>query len=310
MNMQSNVMGEAAAAAPAMAPAVITPLQRFTWLVKREVWESRSIYIAPLAAAGLILFGFVVSLARMPEKIRAREALEALQQRELTQQPYIFAAGLVMAVTLMVAAVFCLDALYGERRDRSILFWKSMPVSDVETVLSKAAIPLLVLPVITVAATFITHVVMLLASTAVVAGNGLSVGMLWNQVALVPMTATLAFHLVGIHGLWFAPVYAWLLLVSAWARRMPFLWAALPPLGIAVVEKIAFNSSHFAGMLGRHFMGAPTGPDFSSRGMAMDPLGHVHLGDFLASPGLWIGLLLTAAFLAGAVRLRREHGPI
>jgi ABC-2 type transport system permease protein len=110
-----------------------------------------------------------------------------------------------------------------------------MPVSDAETVLSKAAIPLLVLPVITVAVTFLTHFVMLLVSTAVVAGNGLSVGTLWNQVALGPMTATLAFHLVGIHGLWFAPVYAWLLLVSAWARRMPFLWAVLPPLGIAVV---------------------------------------------------------------------------
>jgi ABC-2 type transport system permease protein len=164
--------------------------------------------------------------------------------------------------------------------------------------------------VITVAVTFVTHVVMLLVSTAVVAGHGLSVGTLWNQVALGPMTATLAFHLVGLHGLWFAPIYAWLLMVSAWARRMPFLWAVLPPLAIAVVEKIAFNSWHFAGMLGRHFMSAPTGPDFSSQGMAMDPMGHVHLGDFLASPGLWIGLLLTAAFLAGSVRLRREHGPI
>ena len=310
MNTRSNVMSEAAAATPAMSPAVITPMQRFTWLVKRELWESRSIYIAPLAAAGLILFGFVVSLVRMPEKIRAREALEALQQRELTQQPYIFAAGLVMAVTLMVAAVYCLDALYGERRDRSILFWKSMPVSDAETVISKAAIPLLVLPVITVAVTLLTHVVMLLVSTAVVAGSGLSVGTLWNQVALGPMTATLAFHLVGIHGLWFAPIYAWLLLVSAWARRMPFLWAVLPPLAIAMVEKIAFNSWHFATMLGRHFMSAPTGPDFTPRGMAMDPLGHVHLGDFLTSPGFWIGLLLAAGFLAGAVRLRREHGPI
>lgn len=310
MNTTLNVMSDAAVAAPAAAPAVITPLQRMVWLVKREVWESRSIYIAPLAASGLILFGFVVSLARMPEKIRAREALEALQQRELTQQPYIFAAGLLMAVTLIVAAVYCLDALYGERRDRSILFWKSMPVSDVETVASKAAIPLLVLPVITVIATFVTHLIMLLASSAVVAGAGLSVGRLWGQVALVPMTATLGFHLLGIHGLWFAPIYAWLLLASAWARRMPFLWAVLPPLAIAVVEKIAFNTWHFAALLGGRFTSAPTGPDFSSREMAMDPLAHVHLSEIAASPGFWIGLLLAAAFLAVAVRLRKEHGPV
>jgi ABC-2 type transport system permease protein len=228
----------------------------------------------------------------------------------LLQQPYIFAAGLIMGVTFVVAVFYCLDALHGERRDRSILFWKSMPVSDVETVLSKAIIPLLILPLVTVGITFATQLVMLLFSSAVVTGTGLSGATVWSQVAIGPMWIMLLFHLLGIHGLWFAPIYGWLLLVSAWARRMPFLWAFLPLFAVAVVEKIAFNSWHFAEMLAYRMMGTPAGADFTSTGMAMDPLTHLNLGGYLVSPGLWLGLLVAAGFLALAVRLRREHGPI
>ena len=59
---------------------------------------------------------------------------------------------------------YCLDALYGERRDRSILFWKSLPVSDLTTVLSKASIPIVVLPLLTFAVTVATQLIMLLSA--------------------------------------------------------------------------------------------------------------------------------------------------
>jgi ABC-2 type transport system permease protein len=112
-----------------------------------------------------------------------------------------------------------------------------------------------------------------------------------------------------VHALWYAPIYGWLLLVSGWARRAPFLWATLPLLAIGVVEKIAFNTSHFAAMLANRISGdaaAVTVPG----GLPMDPMTHLTLGHFLSSPGLWIGLALAAAFLATAVRLRRYQGPI
>ena len=74
--------------------------------------------------------------------------------------------------------------------------------------------------------------------------------MLWTQVHLFPMSLMLLYHLITVHVLWHAPFYGWLLLISAWARRAAFLWAVLPIIAIAFVEKIAFNTSHFATFLG------------------------------------------------------------
>jgi ABC-2 type transport system permease protein len=117
-------------------------------------------------------------------------------------------------------------------------------------------------------------------------------------------------HLVAFHGFWYAPIYCWLLLVSAWARRAPILWATLPLLAIGIVEKIAFNTSYFAALLQYRFAGGPEGDTFTATRASMDPLTHLHPGQFLLSPGLWIGFAVAAAFLAAAVRLRRYRDPI
>jgi len=115
-------------------------------------------------------------------------------------------------------------------------------------------------------------------------------------------------HLVLVHGLWYAPLYGWLLLVSAWAKRVPFLWAVLPPAAIGVVEKLAFNTSYVGTML-RDRLGGLSGDAPSGDGMNMVMLA-TPLTQFLTAPGLWIGLALTAVFLYGAVRLRRVRGVI
>jgi ABC-2 type transport system permease protein len=309
MNTQSNPIPDTPVEAQGSAPAVIPATRRMYWSLRRELWESRSIYIAPLAVAGLILFGFLISTIHLPSKMRTALALDPMQQHELLTQPYSFAALLIMATTFVVAVFYCLDALHGERRDRSILFWKSLPVSDLTTVLSKASIPLVVLPLLTFAITVVTQWIMLLMSSAVLLGSGLSVATLWTQLSFSQMSLMLLYHLVTVHALWYAPIFGWLLLVSAWARRAAFLWAGLPVLAVALVEKIAFNTSHFAIMLGNRMGGgaeAVTAPG----SVPMDPMTHLTPGHFLSSPGLWIGLALTAAFLAAAVRLRRYQGPI
>ena len=256
--------------------------QPLLWSIRRELWETRSLYVAPAAVAAVVVFAFLVSTF-------ARS--HAAQTTELSR-PYDFAAVMLMAVMFLVSIFYCLDALHGERRDRSILFWKSLPVSDLTTVMSKLAIPMLVLPVITWIATMATQFVMLLLR-----GTGAP----WGEVAASwPMVL---YHLITVHSLYYAPIFAWLLFVSAWARRMPFLWAFLPLAAIAIVERVAFQTSNFGHMLGRRVSGG----DMDMKGPM---LGHFMPFDFLMKPGLWIGFAIAAVFIAAAVRLRRAHGPI
>jgi ABC-2 type transport system permease protein len=287
------------------------PLTRLMyWSIRRELWENRSIYIAPLLVAAVFLFGFLISMITLPHRMHAALALDPLKQHQIIEQPYTIAALLIMATTFIVAVFYCLDAFHGERRDRSILFWKSLPVSDLITVLSKASIAIVVLPLLTFAITIVTHSIMALLNTVVVLGSGENVATLWTHLSLFQMSLMLFFHLLGIHGLWYAPIYGWLLLVSAWARRAAFLWAALPLLAIGALEKMAFNTSYLAGMLAHRLSGGSDGAAPATGGMSMDSLTPLTPGQFVVSPGLWIGLFITAAFLAAAVRLRRYREPI
>ena len=135
MNTQTQVI----AATPAAQPLY--------WSVRRELWENRSIYIAPLAVAALGLSGFVFTLIHPPKsKDMGLAAINPSFDPTGLAMPYSHAAMLLLLTAFIVVFFYCLDALYGERRDRSILFWKSLPVSDLTTVLAKASMPLAVLP--------------------------------------------------------------------------------------------------------------------------------------------------------------------
>jgi ABC-2 type transport system permease protein len=307
MNTQSNAIPESPLESQVIAPAVIPATRRMYWSLRRELWESRSIYLAPLAVAALILVASLIGTIHLPGKLH-NPSLDPMQQQELIEQPYTFAALLLMFTTFVVGVFYCVDALQGERRDRSILFWKSLPVSDLTTVLSKASIPFVVLPLVTFAVTVVTQGMMLLLASARLLGSGQS-ATLWTHVSLFQMWVMLLYHLVAVHALWWAPLWGWLLLVSAWARRVAFLWATLPLLAIGILEKIAFNTSHFAALLGHRFLGSPGSVASSGNGMSMASL-TPSPGQFLASPGLWIGLAFAAACLAAAVRLRRSREPI
>src|SRR5712675_3421889 len=140
------------------AVPVPTPAPRpLRWSVWRELWENRSIYIAPLAVAVVVLFGFMISTYGMPERRRGVLLMDLAKQRALISEPYDVAAMMLIFTVFIVGVFYCLDALHGERRDRSILFWKSLPVSDFTTVLSKVSIPLLVIPLLSFAITLVTH---------------------------------------------------------------------------------------------------------------------------------------------------------
>jgi ABC-2 type transport system permease protein len=304
MNTQTNARPESFDS-QGIAPAVMSATRPMYWSVRRELWENRYIYIAPLAVTVVMLFGYLIASIG-----RAMSVADPAQRVSVLTEPTDFAALLIMGTAFVVGVFYSLDALHGERRDRSILFWKSLPVSDVTTVLSKASIPLVVLPLLSFALTVATQSIMLLLSTAVLRGSGLSVVPLWTHMPLFQQWLMLLYHLVAVHMLWYAPIYGWLLLVSAWARRAAFLWAALPWLAIGIVEKLAFNTSHFAAWVGYRFSGDAAGGSFAADNVSMDHLMHLTPGKFLITPGLWIGLAFFAACIAATVRLRRYQAPI
>jgi ABC-2 type transport system permease protein len=316
MSTPSNAMPDSSVGAQTIASPLISPVRQFFWLVRREFWENRAIYMAPLASAGFVFFGFLLSMITLSHRIRTAETHDLSQLHDIIVIPYFIAVGLILFTAVVVTVFYCLDALYGERRDRSILFWKSMPVSDLNTVLAKAFIPIVVLQLLPFAIVVATQTLMLLLNSAALVGSGQSAAALWTQLALFQTWMVLLYHLVTVHMLWYAPIYCWLLLVSAWARRTPFLWAFLPPIAICVVEKIVFNTSYFCNLLKYRLTGpaesvamhadpgAATSYDMRS---AMMP---IPLGKFLSTPGLWIGLLFAAAFLYAAARMRRYRDPI
>jgi ABC-2 type transport system permease protein len=306
MNAQSNALPQAPLAGdPGRKPA--SPVQPFYWSVGREVWENRSIYIAPLIVAFVVLFGFLVSTIGLPERRREVLLLDPAKARAAIELPYNMAAIMLILTAFVVGVFYCLDALYGERRDRSILFWKSLPVSDSITLLSKATIPLVVLPLVTFAIVVATQFVMMLWTSMLLISHGMSPASTWTYVPLFSNSFILLYGLAAI-ALWHAPIYGWALLISGWVRRATFLWAVLPFLAVAFFERITFGTSHFASMLKDRLMGfAPEAFAFQMHSVDCPQLTPLK---YLSTPGLWFGLLFAAAFVFAAVRLRRYRGPL
>jgi ABC-2 type transport system permease protein len=274
--------------------------------VRRELWENRSITLAPAAVAALLLLGFLAAAIRRGNSL----GLDALTSGEVVV-PYNAVCGMLVVTAFLVGAFYCLDALHGERRDRSVLFWKSMPVSDLVTVLAKASVPLLVLPAVVFPIVVACQLVMLSASAAVLAIGGGSVGDLWARLPLFQSWVA-AVYALAVLALWHAPLYAWLLLVSAWARRAPILWAVLPLVAISAVERVAFGASYLGALLAHRLTGwlwlAFAMPAKGSP--PPEPLAAMTPLRVLGAPGLWIGLAFAAVFLAAAVRMRRHREPI
>lgn len=300
-------------------------MKRMLTLVRRELMEHRAAWLVSAVFGALfvlvqLLAVFGLSRVGLNDREVSLEVL-ASQADAMGGQGAMLIVLLPMAMTLafvvsIVVVFYLLDALYADRKDRSILFWKSLPVSDLQTVGSKYLTALLAMPAQAVAVFILIAVVswLLIGSAMLWAGSGQFLAQ--GPFAAVKAIVIMAYALLAI-GLWLAPVHGWLLLVSAYARRAVLGWAVLPPVLLIVAEKIVFDSRHFATMLAARFSGGLelALADQRSMGVAID--GDVvvaafpTLGEFLtpgrllAAPGLWIGFALAVAFLAGAIWLRR-----
>ena len=294
-------------------------------LLRRELVEHPASWMVPAVLGALFVVAAlfaVFGIARVGiDEIQfdsdlMAEAADPMQIRAVLMVMFLPIATLFSGVISVIIAFYLLDALYAERKDRSILFWKSLPVSDLKTVGSKYLTGLLVMPLQALAMFLATAVlVWLIAGLAgAVAGTGQL--LLQGPLALLQAVIVMAYGLVAF-GLWLAPVHAWLLLVSAFARRAVLAWAVLPPLLVIVAEKVLFDTQYFALLLGQRLSGgmelafsgkgsaaiAAEDEGFSAVFPALSDL--MTPGRFLAAPELWGGLAVAAIFLAGAVWLRR-----
>ena len=278
----------------------------FYWSVRRELWEHRSLYLAPMIVAAVALIGIVISVVTSVTSSLAKvAAMNPVQQTSLLSAPYSMVAILVMITTVIVGCVYCLDALHGERRDRSILFWKSLPVSDATTVWAKASIPMLVLPLIAFVIISMAQLITVFVSTLVVLAHGISVETLWSKLPFMRMPIGLFYFLV-VTALWYAPVYAWLLFISVWAKRGTFIWAVVPPLAVFAIVATSSASSTVEAFIRSRLIGAfEQGFIKSSGGQTLpDP------SKLISSPELWIGLLIAAGLVFATIRLRRRREPL
>lgn len=330
------------------ATATVHPTHKFKLLLKREFWEHKGGFLwAPLIAGGISLLLTVMAvigglvfanraansgeleidgvnvngldLEFLTRRLGPAELAEVGQGMDLT---LFLSSGWPFIVLTFVVFFYCLGALYDERKDRSVLFWKSLPLSDAQTVLSKVVSASLVAPLLAVAASVVTMFCFgAVISLVVLAHGGNPWTLIWGPAS--PLTL-IAGHLawIPVFALWSLPTVGWLLLCSAWARSKPFLWAIMVPLfaGIFVswfdlMEVLNLPSDWFwSNVVGRVLLGTVPLVDLAYRdgfGQVDGPEGLLHdlsPANQLATLGtvdVWVGALFGAAMIFGAIRLRR-----
>lgn len=325
MSMPTITLADSPNSAPDTAPAAYPPTRLLFWSVRRELWENRSVTIAPFAAAGLLILAILIPIliftGKHADHAQSFGVMTGAKDGFALWIPYMLVGAPVFGIGVFVALAYSLGALHGERRDRSILFWKSLPVSDLVTVLSKAAIPIILMPLISfvaaVAAQLVIFAIALAAGAFLGAntqfvwagvpmdGHG-AVSVIWNGTPIAYLTLC-TFYGVVTTALWQAPIYAWLLLVGGWARRMTFVWAVAPVIGLALVERIALGTDTLSTTFSDRLDGSLHVAFADGTGQALPVLTPVR---FVCDPGLWIGLVIAALFLGAAVLLRRHRQPI
>jgi ABC-2 type transport system permease protein len=303
---------------PASGVASRPMLQTMITLVRRELWEHRALWMTPLiVAAVLILSAFPIHIGDASFGIHfdPDDLVGASNRRSMFTLMLWGQIVPQLVVISIVISFYLLDCLYVERKDRSILFWKSMPVSDAATVLSKLLVATVVVPLgVFVLAILTGFVFQGIWSARVAAGAVPDIAVGWDTIAWLKSEGLMLYGLVvGI--LWFAPFATFLLLVSAWARRNVFLWATLPPVIAVIAERIAFGTTYTANLLEyRSWSGfweavfGTVNPAHVGRGRIVslaDLFDNVAMSKALLNIDLWLGVAVAAAFVFAAIRIRR-----
>lgn len=305
-------------------------MKQFPILLRREFWEHRNTFIVlPAVVAGFMILlmvglfvtsGFTsvnahISISGDNESEEWRldadhesmdEAigyvlsnLRHMSQAERERNLFKVFHGLSVPffIVLMIVVLFyLLGSLYEDRKDRSILFWKSMPVSDFATVAMKLFTGLVAVPAVYLACVAIVQVMLLLIASLAALGHDVEIyEMLWVPSNLVGRWFIDIAYLL-IQAIWSLPMYGWMLLVSAFAKSVPLVWFLGIPIGVSIVERMVFGSGWIGNWMADH--SSPTPHSFKAE---------LHLADltpYLASFDTFLGLLVGAGFIGGAIWLR------
>jgi ABC-2 type transport system permease protein len=314
-------------------------------LVRREFWEHRSLWIAPLIWVGVIvvLFSWVLFVgarhldgnsipgtppgihepgiemspadrAEFQEKLRAGVQVDDSRKQTVTTFSFLLIGAMISGFATVVVFFYLIDCLFTERRDRSILFWKSLPISDTQVVLSKLATAMVAVPVgvilLSAATQFLLYCLVWLRFHGTLFGELMPD---WDFLSWLRSQGLALGILVGSL-LWYAPIAAYFLLLSAWARRLVFLWAVVPLIAIPVLEGIFFHSSKFAQFLSYRFGGYAKlmhldEKVFSSNDQALPRVEEMfdafHFSGLFTSADMWLGLVAAAALIYATIRIRR-----
>jgi ABC-2 type transport system permease protein len=303
------------------APAALTVARQsqmkvMVTLIRREFWEHRSLWITLLlVSAFMTLTAFPIHLGNLdPEANSARFFTPENRLGWFTLMIWGQTVPQYLVMTI-VASFYLMDCLYTERKDRSILFWKSLPVSDATTVISKLLVGIVVLPLGVFLLSMVSGVLFqVIWSARVAAGSLPDIAVGWNTLAWLKVQGLMLYAVV-ICILWFAPLASTIVLISAWARKNAFLWNILPPVIAIMLERIAFGTHYVSHLLEYRTWGVwnalginPMPPPEVEHGRVVslaDLFDNVEMGKAFLNIDLWLGLAVAAALVFAAIRIRR-----
>jgi ABC-2 type transport system permease protein len=281
-------------------------MNTFTWLIRREFWENRAIWAVPAAMAAVLILLTLFGRADFDLPPMA-------DQHRAVGGAVLFVFGLAFYVVMTIYSTwYLLDCLYADRKDRSILFWKSLPISDAQTVLSKLSMALVVIPLVYfLAADVTTLMCAFIISVRARANVGTA---LWHPDLWLQLQA-LWMYLIVTAALWYLPFSGWMLIVSAWAKRAVMLWTILPPLALWWLEHWFLRTNYIGSALAERALGY--GANAFHAGMLVNTRvgegsisapesiwGWMNPSGFFSNVQTWVGLGLGVALVAAAVQLR------
>jgi ABC-2 type transport system permease protein len=278
-------------------------MNNYVWLIRREIWERRAIWLVPAVVSAVLillaLFGRTQFISDVP-----------------MESPYVgkvylgFIGALFLTIMMLYSTLYLLDCLYDDRRDRSVLFWKSLPISDTDTVLSKLLVALIAIPLVSFVAADATSLIV--AFIVSVRARSMVGGALWEGGTWLQIQGLWMYVIVTL-AIWYLPVAGWCLMVSAWVKRAPMLWSVLPLLVIYLIERFFLGTHYLARLLGKRLGGyaqAAFHGSWKANDVTATAWQFIDVRGFLGDPATWIGLAVGAAMIVATIQMRMRRTEI
>ena len=275
-------------------------LLQFLALLKREMIEHRNLFImAPAILAGLILLFSVWAMTQMGQDLKSVgieymallfESFSPLEMAPI----FMFLAIPFVGVFYFCAIIYLMNSLYQDRQELSILLWQSMPVSNLNTVLSKLATIGIVAPLFYIATMFVLYVVAMLWLT--ILGWSYDIEVAGLGYMFLAAVASLVFVYLSIitTTLWLLPTIGWVILFSAFAKRTPIMWAIGVFILVGFLEEFIFGTQ----FLGNFVESRSTPTQY----LILD---FQDVVERLINYDMLFGIMVGSILLAGAVYMRR-----